>query len=225
MTDPNLGQPLEKSLMSQRFRGFLPVVIDVETGGFNPKTDALLEIAMVTLRMDEEGYLHPDQTLAANIHPFDGANLEQEALDFTGIDPFDPEREAEFEIDVLSSMFQVVRKEIKLYGCNRAVLVGHNAHFDHSFLRAAVDRNEIKRDPFHPFSSFDTASISAIALGQTVLAKSCITAGIDFDNNAAHSAEYDTMKTAELFCFITNRYKDLGGWPLHILNNDLNDTE
>jgi len=201
-------------MMAQRFRGFLPVVVDVETGGFEAETDALLEIAMVTLRMDEDGYLHPNETMSANIHPFDGANLQQEALDFTGIDPFDPERDAEFEIDALSSMFQTVRREIKANGCNRAVLVGHNAHFDHGFLRAAVARNDIKRDPFHPFSSFDTASIAAIALGHTVLAKSCKMAGIDFDNSEAHSAAYDTYKTAELFCFIVNRYKDLGGWPI-----------
>ena len=189
-------------------------MVDVETGGFNADSDALLEIAMVTLKMDDDGYLHPNETLSANIHPFDGANLEQEALDFTGIDPFDPERDAEFEIDALTPMLQTVRREIKHYGCNRAVLVGHNAHFDHGFLRAAIDRNDIKRDPFHPFSSFDTASIAAIALGQTVLAKSCKVAGIEFDNNEAHSAAYDTFKTAELFCYIVNRYKDLGGWPL-----------
>ena len=206
--------------MAQRFRGFLPVVVDVETGGFNSEKDALLEIAMVTLKMDDEGYLHPDETLSADIHPFDGANLEQEALDFTGIDPFDPERDAEFEIDALTGMLQTVRREIKKYGCTRAVLVGHNAHFDHGFLRAAIDRNDIKRDPFHPFSSFDTASIAAIALGQTVLAKSCKTAGIDFDNNEAHSAAYDTYKTAELFCFIVNRNKDLGGWPLATADTD-----
>lgn len=204
----------QKSLMAQRFRGFLPVVVDVETGGFNAETDALLEIAMVTLRMDDDGVLHPDQTISANIHPFDGANCNQEALDFTGIDPFDPERDAEFEIDAISSMLQVVRKEVKQQGCTRAVLVGHNAHFDHGFLRAAVARNDIKRDPFHPFSSFDTASISAIAYGQTVLAKSCITAGIEFDNSEAHSAAYDTFKTAELFCAIVNRYREIGGWPL-----------
>ena len=117
-------------------------------------------------------------------------------------------------------MLQTVRREIKKYGCTRAVLVGHNAHFDHGFLRAAIDRNDIKRDPFHPFSSFDTASIAAIALGQTVLAKSCKTAGIDFDNNEAHSAAYDTYKTAELFCFIVNRNKDLGGWPLATADTD-----
>lgn len=204
-----------KTPMAQRFRGFLPVVVDVETGGFNAETDALLEIAMVTLRLDEEGNLHPHQTFSANIHPFDGANLQREALDFTGIDPFDPERDAESEIDALTQMLQEIRREVKAQGCNRAVLVGHNAHFDHGFVRAAMARNEIKRDPFHPFSSFDTATLSAVFLGHTVLARACRLAGIDFDNRAAHSAAYDTIKTAELFCYIVNHYKNLGGWPLN----------
>ena len=209
-----MEETIGKTPMAQRFRGFLPVVVDVETGGFNPNTDALLEIAMVTLRFNDEGLLCPHETLSANIHPFDGANLEREALDFTGIDPFDPDREAEFEIDALSSMFQTIRREVKEHGCNRAVLVGHNSHFDHGFVRAAVMRNQIKRDPFHPFSSFDTATLSAMALGHTVLARACRLAGIEFDNHAAHSAAYDTLKTAELFCYIVNRYHKLGGWPL-----------
>jgi len=208
--------------MAQRFRGFLPVVVDVETGGFNASTDALLEVAMVTIRMDEDGWLYPHETMEANIIPFEGANLEQEALDFTGINPDDPERNAISETDALTKMLQTVRKEVKSAGCNRAVLVGHNAHFDHGFLKAAIERTELKRDPFHPFSSFDTASLSALALGQSVLAKSCITAGIDFDNKEAHSAAYDTWKTAELFCFIVNRWKELGGWPL---SNDDEPTE
>mgnify|MGYP005988517725 CR=1 FL=1 len=209
-----MAEKKEKSLMAQRFRGFLPVVVDVETGGFNSNTDALLEIAMVTVRMDEDGWLYPHETIDANVHPFEGANLEQEALDFTGIDPFDPDRGAISEEAALTKMLQLVRKEVKSTGCNRAVLVGHNAHFDHGFLKAAIERTEIKRDPFHPFSSFDTASLSALALGQSVLAKSCITAEIEFDNKEAHSAAYDTWKTAELFCFIVNRWKELGGWPL-----------
>ena len=124
--------------------------------------------------------------------------------------PLIPERDAEFEIDALTSMFQTIRREVKLHGCNRAVLVGHNSHFDHGFLRAAIARNDIKRDPFHPFSSFDTASLSALALGHTVLARACRLAGLDFDNHAAHSAAYDTWKTAELFCYIVNRYQTLG---------------
>jgi len=213
-----VSEKKEKSPMAQRFRGFLPVVVDVETGGFNASTDALLEVAMVTIRMDEDGWLYPHETMEANIIPFEGANLEQEALDFTGINPDDPERNAISETDALTKMLQTVRKEVKSAGCNRAVLVGHNAHFDHGFLKAAIERAELKRDPFHPFSSFDTASLSALALGQSVLAKSCITAGIDFDNKEAHSAAYDTWKTAELFCFIVNRWKELGGWPLSVDN-------
>lgn len=215
-----MAEKKEKSLMAQRFRGFLPVVVDVETGGFNCKTDALLEIAMVTLRMDENGWLYPHEAIDANVIPFEGANLEKEALEFTGIDPFDPKREAISEEDAMTKMLQFVRKEVKSTGCNRAVLVGHNAHFDHGFLKQAIERTEIKRDPFHPFSSFDTASLSSLALGHSVLAKSCMLADIDFDNKEAHSAAYDTWKTAELFCYIVNRWKELGGWPLKEHNND-----
>lgn len=209
-----MAEKKEKSLMAQRFRGFLPVVVDVETGGFNSSTDALLEIAMVTLRMDENGWLYPYEAIDENVIPFEGANLEKDALEFTGIDPFNPDRGAISEEEAMTKMLQFVRKEVKSTGCNRAVLVGHNAHFDHSFVKAAIERTDLKRDPFHPFSSFDTASLSALSLGQSVLAKSCITAEIEFDNKEAHSAVYDTWKTAELFCFIVNRWKELGGWPL-----------
>ena len=44
--------------------------------------------------------------------------------------------------------------------------------------------------------------------------KACETAGIEFNDREAHSAEYDTRKTAELFCDMVNRWKKLGGWPL-----------
>ncbi len=118
-----MAEKKEKSPIAQRFRGFLPVVVDVETGGFNAQTDALLEIAMVTVRMDEDGWLYPHKAIDANVIPFEGANLEKEALDFTGIDPFDPEREAISELDAMTKMLQLVRKEVKSTGCNRAVLV------------------------------------------------------------------------------------------------------
>lgn len=200
------------SLMSQRFRGFLPVVIDVETGGFNASTDAILEIAATIMRMDDEGVMRPLRTHAYNVAPFEGANLEQSALDFTGIDPYHPFREAATEDDAFADLFKIIRKEIKEQGCNRAILVGHNAHFDAGFVNAAVERCGIKRNPFHPFSHFDTATLSGLAYGQTVLAKACAEAGIAFDNNEAHAAAYDADKTAELFCGIVNRWQDLGGW-------------
>lgn len=199
--------------ISDRFRGFLPVVVDVETGGFNAATDAMLEIAATTVRMDENsGLLSIHRTASYHVQPFEGANIEPSALEFTGIDPYHPFREAVAEKEALGELFSMVRKEIRDQSCTRAVLVGHNAHFDAGFLNAAVERCAIKRNPFHPFSYFDTATLSGLAYGQTVLAKACAEAGIAFDNNEAHSAAYDTERTAELFCEIVNRWKESGGW-------------
>ena len=195
-----------------RFRGFLPVVIDVETGGFIASTDAVLEVAATTVRMDEDGLLAVHRTYEFHVAPFEGANIEQSALDFTGIDPYHPFREAVPEEDALTELFRVIRKEIRDQQCSRAVLVGHNAHFDAGFINAAVERCSIKRNPFHPFSFFDTATLSGLAYGQTVLAKACAEAGIAFDNDEAHSAAYDAERTAELFCDIVNRWKECGGW-------------
>ncbi|WP_220717954.1 ribonuclease T [Agarivorans litoreus] len=205
---------LTTELMSSRFRGYYPVVIDIETAGFNAKTDALLEIAACLLSFNEQGELYVLETIQFNVEPFEGANLEQAALEFTGIDPSNPLRGAVSEDVALKEMFKPIRKALKAHGCNRAVMVAHNAAFDMSFFNAAVERCNIKRNPFHPFVSFDTTSISALALGQTVLAKACKEAGLEFSNEDAHSALYDAQKTAELFCLIVNKWKTLGGWPL-----------
>lgn len=213
----NLRDPA--SPLAQRFRGFLPVIIDVETGGFSWRTDALLEIAAVTIRMDKEGLIHRDQTFAFCVEPFEGANIEQAALDFTGIDLDSPDRMAEPELMVMTDLLQAVRKSVKDNGCTRAVLVGHNAHFDLGFVNAAVDRCDIKRNPFHPFSCFDTATLAGLAFGQTVLAKACRAANIDFSNSSAHSAAYDAERTADLFCYIVNRWYELGGW-MPVLEDD-----
>jgi ribonuclease T len=210
MTTENDAQRLK-----DRFRGYFPVVIDVETAGFNADTDALLEICAITLTMDKLGNLTPASTLHFHIEPFEGANIEREALEFNGIrDPFSPLRGAVAEAEALKEIYKLVRKEQKAADCNRAIIVAHNATFDHNFVMAASERCKLKRVPFHPFATFDTATLSGLAYGQTVLAKACKTAGMDFDNKEAHSALYDTQKTAELFCKIINKWKSLGGWPL-----------
>jgi len=210
--NPPENQRDPSSPLAQRFRGFLPVIVDVETGGFNAQGDALLEIAAVTIRMDHNGVVHRHETFSFHVEPFEGSNIEQAALDFTGIDLDDPERMAEPELMVMTDLLGAVRRAVKENGCTRAIMVGHNAHFDLNFVNAAVDRCHIKRSPFHPFSVFDTATLSGLAFGQTVLAKTCQVAGIEFSNSAAHSAAYDAEKTADLFCLIVNRWKDLGGW-------------
>lgn len=202
------------SQLKHRFRGYFPVVIDVETAGFNHQTDALLEIAAVTLKMDEQGLLHKDQTFHHHIHPFEGANLEKAALEFNGIDPDCALRGAIEESEAMKDLCKQIRKQQKQADCQRSVIVAHNAAFDQNFVNAAIERSGIKRTPFHPFVSFDTTSLAALALGQTVLVKACQAAAIPFDQNEAHSALYDATKTADLFCTIINRWQQLGGWPL-----------
>ena len=200
--------------INERFRGYFPVVVDIETAGFNANTDALLEIAAVTLKMNYEGFMSVDQTIHFHVEPFSGANLEKSALDFNGIDPHCALRGAVAEEVALKEMFKEIRKRQKEADCQRSVMVAHNAAFDMSFLNAATERQNIKRSPFHPFVSFDTTSLSALAYGQTVLVKACQEAGIAFDQDEAHSALYDAEKTAQLFCKIVNRWKHLGGWPV-----------
>lgn len=209
----------QKLPIAHRFRGYLPVVVDFETGGFNASTDALLETAMVILEMDDSGILVPGERIFYNIEPFEGANIEQSALDFTGIDPTHPFRMAVPEKKALTDSFKLIRSEIKRTGCNRAIIVAHNASFDQGFMNAAVERCDIKRNPFHPFSSFDTATLCGLAFGQTVLARACEVAKIPFSADEAHSAKYDCDKTAELFCHIVNRWKDLGGLPGTVTRN------
>lgn len=195
--------------MGNRFRGFLPVVVDVETGGFNAQTDALLEIAVVLLDLDSEGLLARRETIRYHVKPFEGANLEAASLAVNGIDPDHPLRPAIDERDALQRTFREVRRAVRENRCSRAVLVGHNAHFDLGFLNQAVERSSIKRNPFHPFSCFDTATLCGVAFGQTVLARAAIAAGMGWDETQAHSASYDAEVTADLFCEVVNRYRDI----------------
>ena len=210
--DPDAAAPITAApgaaLMARRFRGFLPVVVDIETGGFNADTDALLEIAAVLIDMDGDGVLSRGATHSFHVKPFEGARLDPASLLVTGIDPFHPLRPALPERDALQRIFREIRHAVRAYDCRRAILVGHNAAFDLGFLNQAVKRTEMKRNPFHPFSCFDTATLAGAALGQTVLAKAVTVAGLAWDPSFAHSAVYDAERTAELFCLISNRFRD-----------------
>ena len=195
--------------MVDRFRGFLPVVVDVETGGFNCRTDALLEIAAVIVGFDPNGELQREQTFRYHVKPFEGANIEEASLAVNGIDPDHPLRPAIDERDALGRVFREVRRAVRENGCNRAILVGHNAHFDLGFLNEAIERASIKRSPFHPFSCFDTATMCGLAYGQTVLSRAVKAAGFEFDEESAHSAAYDAEITADIFCQIVNRFRPI----------------
>jgi ribonuclease T len=196
-------------LMAERFRGFLPVVVDVETGGFNSKTDALLEIAAVLLSADGDGTLSRVETHRYHVKPFEGANMEPASLAVNGIDPDHPLRPAIAEKEALQNVFREVRRAVREVGCTRAILVGHNASFDLGFLNEAILRSEIKRNPFHPFSCFDTATLCGVAYGQTVLSRAVQAAGLPWDEESAHSAAYDAEVTADVFCDIVNRFQPI----------------
>ncbi|WP_291221744.1 ribonuclease T [Dokdonella sp.] len=195
--------------IADRFRGFLPVVVDVETGGFDAERDALLEIAISIIGMDEAGFVHAAPVISTHVIAFPGANIDPRSLEITGIDPDHPFRNALEERAALEHVFAPVRKAMRQAECQRAILVGHNASFDLGFLNAAVRRTGHKRNPFHPFSSFDTVTLAGLAYGQTVLGRAVAAAGIAWDGNQAHSAVYDTECTAELFCRIVNRWKQM----------------
>jgi ribonuclease T len=193
--------------ISERFRGFLPVVVDVETGGFNARTDALLEIAAVNIEAYADGTLVRGKTVRYHVKPFEGANMEAASLAVNGIDPNHPLRPAIDERDALQRIFRDVRTAVRLHGCSRAILVGHNSSFDLAFLNQAVERTAIKRNPFHPFSSFDTATLCGVAYGQTVLSRAVHAAGLAWDESRAHTAAYDAEITADVFCDIVNRFR------------------
>jgi ribonuclease T len=195
--------------IASRFRGFLPIAVDVETGGFNARTDALLELAAVMIDMTPTGELKPGATFRYHVQPFHGSRIDPASLAVNGIDPHHPLRPAMPEKEALTQLFREIRKTVRDAGCTRAVLVGHNASFDLGFLNAAVARTDIKRNPFHPFSCFDTATLGGVALGQTVLSRAVTAAGLAWDSGEAHSAIYDAERTASLFCTICNRFRSM----------------
>jgi ribonuclease T len=200
--------PAAAALMARRFRGYLPVVVDIESGGFHAATDALLEIAAVFIEVDASGTLRRGATHSYHVQPFEGARLDPASLSVTGIDPHHPLRPAIPERDALQRVFREVRHAVRAYGCRRAILVGHNAAFDLGFLNAAVARAQVKRSPFHPFSCFDTATLAGAALGQTVLAKALTVAGLEWDPGSAHNARYDAERSADIFCLVCNRLRE-----------------
>lgn len=193
--------------MARRFRGYLPVVVDVETGGFDAARNALLEIAAVPIDLDDDGRYILGETSCAHVVPAPGLDIDPASLAVTGIKLDHPFRLAKPEKDALDHVFASVRAAVKKHGCQRAILVGHNAHFDLGFINAAVARTGHKRNPFHPFSVFDTVTMAGMAYGQTVLARAATAAGLEWDADEAHSAVYDAEQTARLFCRIAN------AWP------------
>ena len=151
--------------MQNRFRGFMPVVIDVECGGFIPYRCTVGNCRSV---VGDSG----DGSLAAwgnwryHVQPFP-APTSNGVTRCDGLSILFTRYAQRFQRRSAHAIVQEISQAMKDNDCTRAILVGHNACFDLNFLNAAVARTEIKRNPFHPFSSFDTATLAGVAFGQT----------------------------------------------------------
>ncbi|MDD6319227.1 MAG: exonuclease domain-containing protein [Succinatimonas hippei] len=200
--------------ISKRFRGFLPVVVDVETAGFDPEKNALLEVAAMPLALNDKGIMVPGEIFSANIRPFEGSVLVEENLKFLGIDPYAADRNIQDEKESITALFRFVHRAVKAAHCKKALLTGHNGSFDLGFVNAAGRRAGLeKKNPFHPFTVLDTSTVGALVFGHTVLAKACMGAHINYEGKNAHGAAYDTKVEAELFCAAYNRFTTFCGLP------------
>lgn len=192
----------------KRFAGYLPVVVDCETGGVNAQTDALLEVACCCIAFKENRLVQAEK-LHYHVNPFSGGIITTEALEINQIRPHHPFRFALKESECLADMSLKIKQYCQKYHCRRAILVGHNAHFDLGFLLAAYKRCDMMSSfPFHHFSVLDTVTLSAFFLKETVLARAVRRAGLKFDVDQAHSAIYDVDRTAALFCHLENKCPD-----------------
>jgi ribonuclease T len=207
LTKPGAPHRRKSLTLARRFNGFLPVVVDVETGGFDAPTDALLELAAFALTLDSAGALQPTEPWHYHVMPFPESRILPEALACNHIDPYHPFRYAVDEATALHDWFAGLNAMLRATGCRRAVLVGHNAWFDLSFVLAAARRCGYHRTPIHSFTTFDTATLGAMMLGETVLARLVQAAGLAWDEREAHSALYDAERTAALFCNMHARWE------------------
>ena len=90
--------------LSERFRGYLPVVLDLETGGFDHQVNPILELACCFVQMQDDRLSIKGQE-SWNVQPVDGMVVEPASLKVTGIDLDDPHRDAMDEASVLKDFF------------------------------------------------------------------------------------------------------------------------
>ena len=101
--------------MKTKFRKYLPVVVDLETGGFTPSSDAILEIAITLINYDRE--FSVGETHRFHIDPFPGLKIHQDALEFTKINLEHPLRNAVSEQEALQSIFKIINQTIFFINC------------------------------------------------------------------------------------------------------------
>jgi ribonuclease T len=187
---------------AKELNGMLPVVVDLETTGVDYNQHAILEIACIFVHCDKKLSPH-ESVFHEHVKAFSGAKTDPKAMSLHGIPLHHPFRFAKSEKEVLEALNEELGQQLQEQKCHRAILVGHNAHFDLSFLNASYNRTGVK-SLFHRFCVLDTVTLSAALLGETVLAKALYKTRIGFNPGLAHGALYDAKQTAKLFCHLMN---------------------
>ena len=188
---------------NERFGGLLPIVVDMETSGINPDSNAILELASIVLYLNDKLDLQCGNFFSCHVRPFPSSKIDPSSMYINTIEIENPFRLALSEEEAINRLFRFVYMNLRNFGCRKAVLVGHNANFDLAFLESARKRYKID-SPFHTFTVIDTATIGAVFYGKTVLANVVNASNMRFNPKLAHSAIYDAKITTDLFCSVTN---------------------
>ncbi len=174
------------------------VVFDIETTGFSPVNNRIIEIGAVKVSGGEiadkfSTFVNPDVPIPFEIEKLTGIN------DSMVIDaPFIEEVLPEF-----------------LAFCEGAVLVAHNAEFDMSFIKENAMRQNLKRE----FTYVDTVGIARILLphqGKHTLDAVAKTMEVSLENH--HRAVDDAGATAEIFVKFIPMLKENGADTLAKVN-------
>ena len=174
------------------------VVFDIETTGFSPVNNRIIEIGAVKVSgggiSDRfSSFVNPDVPIPFEIEKLTGIN----------------------DSMVMGAPFiEEVLPEFLAF-CKDAVLVAHNANFDMSFIKENALRQNIRRQ----FTYVDTVGIARILLphqAKHTLDAVAKTMGVSLENH--HRAVDDAEATAEIFVKFISLLKEAGADTLAKVN-------
>jgi DNA polymerase III epsilon subunit-like protein len=199
------------------------IVIDTETGGFEPHDNPLTEVAMVAVDA-EMNELFSYENL---VQPYDN-DLEYSigAQKVTGITSQMCQRDGIPLKQIVSDMCAAAKECKTGRGeANKPIIVAHNANFENKFLTDVFHREGVQISKFfqtvkdyqgnESFKYLDTIDLCKMtwagetnAIENFKLATCCKKAGIELID--AHRAMQDTRYTAILFCYLMDRIRSIG---------------
>jgi len=195
-----LVDDLQELVMEEEGQDFTSdfVVFDIETTGFSPVNNRIIEIGAVKVKGGEiadkfSAFVNPDVPIPFEIEKLTGINDSMV-------------KDAPYIEQVLPEFLSF---------CEGAVLVAHNAGFDMSFIK----ENALRQGIFRKFTCVDTLGIARILLphqGKHTLDAVAKAMGVSLENH--HRAVDDAQATAEIFVKFIPLLKEAGADTLARVN-------